>query len=737
MDLLERCYWLVLAPLYTSEHLLNMSFYKADLIQMAFTTRLSEETLTLPFIKHMVKYLVEREATIEEHRDYYSALSKLKGEFRNTYLSVLEEKQVSIDELLTIPTPAGMRALFHRNHEKLIQGLMTMTDITPTSVSCVIGTESRYLKQSIIDTLFDAQGNIHKTYSHSAHNVCRITHRGYDLHFKQKPSHPLMEYAIHNLTSRIAGSLTPAIELLYFQVHKRCYPVLVSQTIPGLTLKETQDLEIKQWSWMLLCTILTRPGDGRVANYVVHNRQIYCVDNDVSFIEPVLTHTLSRQVHFSAAPFCLFSLNTPLDTEVLEAFSTLDSAAILDGWIEDIIAKEKEYTKLFPEKMRKTLYEEDPQNTFTTTILFREGTFATLNLQFLRLQNRISRALSEKDNLTAGNLLQELISIREDAIGIYVYKAYEKAMSVPLEKRVQTILRSKTDQSMTTVQYHKACLGKVPTFEEIEQKRLYSPEQARQEFLFTLLRTSHYATVKVASGKTELLANFETVTNETRQLWILKALLFQYLKPASIALNHCTALTPPLLLPFLHAALEHLDLRYCTQIDANSILQIQKHCPHLKTLSLSGCTALTALKGSLFTPLEFTHLEQIDFNYCDTLHTVEFKALALKILEGKHNPHLEQVRLRTSYFCRADFKDSPQVKLTHTLMECVQTLKGHTDRVCALALLPDGTLVSGSCDNTIKLWDPHTGKELQTLKGHTDGVYALALLPDGTLVSGS
>ena len=40
-------------------------------------------------------------------------------------------------------------------------------------------------------------------------------------------------------------------------------------------------------------------------------------------------------------------------------------------------------------------------------------------------------------------------------------------------------------------------------------------------------------------------------------------------------------------------------------------------------------------------------------------------------------------------------------------------------------------------DKTIKLWDPHTGKELQTLKGHTDRVCALALLPDGTLVSGS
>ncbi|MBL1173668.1 protein kinase domain-containing protein [Pantanalinema sp. GBBB05] len=67
------------------------------------------------------------------------------------------------------------------------------------------------------------------------------------------------------------------------------------------------------------------------------------------------------------------------------------------------------------------------------------------------------------------------------------------------------------------------------------------------------------------------------------------------------------------------------------------------------------------------------------------------------------------------------------------------TLAGHTSYVNVLALSPDGeTLISGSADKTIKLWDLATGQELQTLTGHTSFVNALAVSPDGsTLVSGS
>jgi WD40 repeat protein/tRNA A-37 threonylcarbamoyl transferase component Bud32 len=67
------------------------------------------------------------------------------------------------------------------------------------------------------------------------------------------------------------------------------------------------------------------------------------------------------------------------------------------------------------------------------------------------------------------------------------------------------------------------------------------------------------------------------------------------------------------------------------------------------------------------------------------------------------------------------------------------TLEGHTAPVNAIALTPDGkTLATGSDDTTIKLWDLETGNLLRTLSNHQGAVNSLAISPDGkTLVSGS
>jgi len=70
---------------------------------------------------------------------------------------------------------------------------------------------------------------------------------------------------------------------------------------------------------------------------------------------------------------------------------------------------------------------------------------------------------------------------------------------------------------------------------------------------------------------------------------------------------------------------------------------------------------------------------------------------------------------------------------------CLKTLEGHTQGVNAVALTPDGRrAVSGSGDNTVRVWDLETGECLKTLEGHTQGVNAVALTPDGRrAVSGS
>jgi len=56
-----------------------------------------------------------------------------------------------------------------------------------------------------------------------------------------------------------------------------------------------------------------------------------------------------------------------------------------------------------------------------------------------------------------------------------------------------------------------------------------------------------------------------------------------------------------------------------------------------------------------------------------------------------------------------------------------------------LALSADGRrAVSGSLDNTVRLWDVDTGQELQRFTGHTNVVSGVAFSPDGKLiVSGS
>ena len=70
---------------------------------------------------------------------------------------------------------------------------------------------------------------------------------------------------------------------------------------------------------------------------------------------------------------------------------------------------------------------------------------------------------------------------------------------------------------------------------------------------------------------------------------------------------------------------------------------------------------------------------------------------------------------------------------------CVYTLQGHSQPVRSLAITPDGEiLMSGSDDNTIKLWQLATGEEIGTLRGHSKTVSAIAISADGEiLASGS
>ena len=69
----------------------------------------------------------------------------------------------------------------------------------------------------------------------------------------------------------------------------------------------------------------------------------------------------------------------------------------------------------------------------------------------------------------------------------------------------------------------------------------------------------------------------------------------------------------------------------------------------------------------------------------------------------------------------------------------LKTLRGHEDDVNAVGFSPDGArIVSGSDDDTLRVWDAASGAELLVLRGHERPVFAAGFSSDGgRIVSGS
>lgn len=75
----------------------------------------------------------------------------------------------------------------------------------------------------------------------------------------------------------------------------------------------------------------------------------------------------------------------------------------------------------------------------------------------------------------------------------------------------------------------------------------------------------------------------------------------------------------------------------------------------------------------------------------------------------------------------------------NVILFLASSLAGSRDSIYSLAMNPSGTIiVSGSTENTLRLWDPRTCNRLMKLKGHTENIKALVVSPDGQqVISGS
>ena len=65
------------------------------------------------------------------------------------------------------------------------------------------------------------------------------------------------------------------------------------------------------------------------------------------------------------------------------------------------------------------------------------------------------------------------------------------------------------------------------------------------------------------------------------------------------------------------------------------------------------------------------------------------------------------------------------------------TLNGHCFTVISIIQSSNGNLISGSYDNTIKIWSLENKMCITTLHGHNNAVWDLTQLKNGKLVTGS
>ncbi|NGX38674.1 MAG: hypothetical protein K1000chlam2_01851, partial [Chlamydiae bacterium] len=650
-------------------------------------------------LKPLMKSFVEAiHTTNPPPEKYHDTLVQIENSsLRCAYLEALEELQVDITSLAQLPAKNGFRYAQLQEARSLTHSLQEITSETTTDVEVLIpGVGTRYLTPEIQKEILDQKGNIKRQLKNCFHQVASLSEA--KLHFKQKPNHPMLEHAIHTLTYRVMGRATPATMLVKFKARgKAPYPVLISRTIPGEILKGAKydHLDQSHLTWMLLCAILTRPGDGRGANYILGpDGKIYCIDNDVSLVELMNSGRMFKQTNICSLLFCLSQ--KPLDKDTLIKFIQLDAESILHSWIEELIEKEKDYTTLFTEEERKKLYEEDKENRFTPFLLLKEGAISTLCLQFIHLQQTLKARL--KNPLYAQDLLQMLISIKdtpEQTSGIQVAKQYAKASTKSPSERLKAATGVAT-QSKSTSQTMEATFGKILTFEEIEKRETYSLGKAKEELLLLLVQryiNTENATLLQKGNNGSLHAHFETITQGqepdlSRQKLILKALhllikLEHFPKPQEVTLSHCVALRNADLLPFLSESLRFLDLRNCPKITGAALDQIAKHCPQIEKLYLSGSSVEAIASSGVFSwqPLPMPKLKTLHAAHCQNLTTIQIIAPELTVCKVNHNPLLQKLEGEPDfpYWILSDTTECP--KLSDTLFQS-EKLEEFSEGLC-------------------------------------------------------
>ena len=77
------------------------------------------------------------------------------------------------------------------------------------------------------------------------------------------------------------------------------------------------------------------------------------------------------------------------------------------------------------------------------------------------------------------------------------------------------------------------------------------------------------------------------------------------------------------------------------------------------------------------------------------------------------------------------------VEILGNNQEVLCTLRGHTNPINDICNMGESHVITGSCDETVRMWDIRSGECTQILKGHTWDVHCVHLHSSGYLLTGS
>ncbi len=160
----------------------------------------------------------------------------------------------------------------------------------------------------------------------------------------------------------------------------------------------------------------------------------------------------------------------------------------------------------------------------------------------------------------------------------------------------------------------------------------------------------------------------------------------------------------------------------------------QKRIRQLAVLSLAGGFLLTlGLAGMASFGLWKARINEINglAQYSDALLSLDGSKAVKTSLKAV-------LQMRRTPWVDADTHTQVELALLNIVSNVAapNTLGGHVNWVRAVSFSPDGKLLAtASGDNTVKLWDASTGKEIKTLTGHTNSVNGVSFSPDGKLLA--